>query len=418
MIYNKQAFGTYTLHTIKTDKFRQCHIEIVFRNNVKKENITKRNVLFDYLCEVSKDYSTKKDLEIKLEDLYNASVYAVTSRIGASLITNLCIDFINPEYTEKGMLDESIKLIFDLLFNPLYKNNEFNEKVLELIKNRLKDEINLIKENSKKHSLNEAKRYMPETPSAYNSLGYLEDLEDITPENIYKYYEEIIKNDYVDIIVVGNLDMDEVSKLIHNYAKFNIIKTHQVDLYVNNPKMKEQIVSKPYNYVQTSIVMVLNLMNLTPYEKKYVSHIYNIILGGGSLESKLYKKLRTENSLCYNVNSYYQKYDGLIYITTGVDVNAKDKAIKLVKDAIKDMVKDISDAELEQAKMFIQTSLNMIMDSIGKIADNKYFESISDLDDFETRIKTFKGVTKEDLYEFSKKVSVGLIFSLDGGTNE
>lgn len=418
MVYNKQEYGKYTLHTIKTDKFRQCHLEIIFRDNIKKENITKRNVLFDYLCECSNDYPKKRNIEIKLEDLYNASLYATTSRVGGSIITNFCMDFINPSYTEKSMLEETIKLVFNVLLNPLCVNNEFNEKILDLVKNRVKDQINLVKENAKKYSLSEAKKYFPDTPSAYNSLGYLEDIDDITPENIFKYYEEVLKNDYIDIFIIGNLDMQVVSDLIYKYALFNIIKTHDVKLYVDNPRMKETVISKPYSNVQTSIVTVLNLNNLAEYERKYVAHIYNLILGGGSLESKLYKKLRTENSLCYNVNSYYQKYDGLMFITTSVDVNAKMKAINLIKDALKEMIKNISDDELEQAKLFIQTSINMSFDSIGKIVDNKYFESISDLDDYETRIKTFRNVTLEDVYEFAKKVSVGLTFTLDGGIHE
>ncbi len=418
MVYNKQMMGGYNLHTLKTDKFKQVHVEIIFRNNIKKEEITKRNILFDYLMEVSKNYPTRRELEIKLEDLYNASIYNTTNRVGASIITNFCMDFINPSYTERSILEESIKLIFDLIFNPLVKNAEFDEKTLNLIKTRLKDEINSIKENAKKHSLSEARNALKVIPSSLSSIGYLEDIEEISPSNLYEYYEKLLKNDYIDIYVVGNLDMDEVSKYVHKYANFNVIKTHPISLYVDNPKFKETLISKPYNYIQTSIVAVLSLNNLTSYEKKYSAVIYNIILGGFSLESKLYKRLRNDNSLCYNVNSYYQKYDGLIYITTGVDVNSKNKAISLIKDSLRDMLHSVTDKELAQAKSYIQTSIIMSNDSLNKMVDNKFFEDISDLDDYETRLKTFRNITLDDIHEVAKKVSLGLIYTLDGGKNE
>ena len=45
MVYKREKHGAYTLHTIKTDKFKLCHMELIFRNNVIKEDITKRNVL-------------------------------------------------------------------------------------------------------------------------------------------------------------------------------------------------------------------------------------------------------------------------------------------------------------------------------------------------------------------------------------
>ncbi len=418
MVYNKQVMGGYNLHTLKTDKFKQVHVEIIFRNNIKKEEITKRNILFDYLMEASKNYPTRRYLEIKLEDLYNASIYTTTNRVGASIITNFCMDFINPSYTERSILEDSIKLIFDLIFNPLVKNDEVDEKTLNLIKTRLKDEINSIRENAKKYSLSEARSALNVIPSSLSSIGYLEDIEEISPSNLYEYYEDVLRNDYIDIYVVGNLDMDEVSKYVCKYANFNVIKNHSISLYVDNPKFKEMLISKPYNYIQTSIVAVLSLNNLTSYEKKYSAVIYNIILGGFSLESKLYKRLRNDNSLCYNVNSYYQKYDGLIYITTGVDVNAKNKAISLIKDSLRDMVHSVTDKELAQAKSYIQTSIIMGNDSLNKMVDNKFFEDISDLDDYETRLKTFRGVTLDDIHEVAKKISLGLIYTLDGGKNE
>ena len=54
MVFKDYKMKGYTLHTIKTDKFKMCHVEVIFRNNVVKEEITKRNLLFDMLCECSK----------------------------------------------------------------------------------------------------------------------------------------------------------------------------------------------------------------------------------------------------------------------------------------------------------------------------------------------------------------------------
>ena len=68
MLINNKNYGSYNLHTIKTDKFKTCHVEIVFRNNVNVEELTIRNVLFDTLLEGSKNYETNRLLNLKLED--------------------------------------------------------------------------------------------------------------------------------------------------------------------------------------------------------------------------------------------------------------------------------------------------------------------------------------------------------------
>lgn len=418
MEYKKLSLGGYNLHLIKTDKFKSCHVEVIFRNNVDICELSKRKFLTKILCESNASYPTRRKLILRFEDLYNASCCGFTSKVGNSIISNFCADFLSPEYTEDNMPEETIKLLFDLIFKPLVKNREFDSKTFELIKNQMIDSINRIKENPRRMAINNAFKYLGDTPSAYNSLGTLKDIEEITPENLYETYEKMLQNDYVDIFVLGNLDMDKISDYIIKNANFKIIKNHDVTMYVDNPKMKEKYVKDKIVAAQTNIVMILNLSNLSIYEKNYVANIYNMILGGGSLHTKLYERLRNENSLCYSVNSYYQKYDGLIIVTTAVDTNAEEKAIKLVKQSLKDMINNITDKELNEAKEAVITSLNYIKDDIDRLIDNYYYESIGQIDDVETRLKTFKNVTIDDIYSFAKKVSVGIVYTLDGGNNE
>lgn len=418
MIYKKQNFGGYNLHTIKTDKFKLCHIEIIFRNKVVKEDITKRKVLFDVLCETSKNYPHHRDLILKLEDLYNANVYTVTSKVGASIITNFCMDIINPIYSDFSMLDESFKFLFELLLNPNVTNNEFDDKTVNLVKSKIEQDIKTVKENPKKYALLKALETIKNSPTSYATIGYLEDLNNITSENLYNYYLDLLQSDCIDIYVAGNLDMDKVSETISKYAKFKIIKTKQIPMYVNNYRLKEKVYSEKLVNCQSTIAILVNVNSLDSYDTKYLANIYNVILGGGSLESKLYKKLRNENSLCYNVGSIYHKYDNMFFILTSVDVNASDKAIKLIKETIKEMTYSITDKELEESKKMIESSITMSLDSIGKIVDVKFYQDVSDLDDTETRIETFRKITKEEIYKFAKKVSVGTIFKLEGKENE
>ena len=35
MIYKVYKNNTYNIYTVKTDKFKTCHMEIVFRNNIE-----------------------------------------------------------------------------------------------------------------------------------------------------------------------------------------------------------------------------------------------------------------------------------------------------------------------------------------------------------------------------------------------
>ena len=105
-------------------------------------------------------------------------------------------------------------------------------------------------------------------------------------------------------------------------------------------------------------------------------------------------------------------------VKTAVDINCVDKAIKLIKECLKDMAKDVSEDELSQAKELINTSLNMNKDDLFRIVDNYYFQDISDLDELDVRLKTFKEVKIDDIYKCAKKVDVATTFVLEGEENE
>ena len=99
----------YNTYSIKTDRFKSCHMEIVFRNKCTKENVTYLALLFDVLMENCCEFPTKKLLARKLQDLYNLNIYAVNSRVGDTLLSNIVADFLDPVYMDENSLEEIIK---------------------------------------------------------------------------------------------------------------------------------------------------------------------------------------------------------------------------------------------------------------------------------------------------------------------
>lgn len=418
MQINKENYKGYNLYTIKTEKFKTCHIEIIFRNNVNVYELTIRNVLFDILIESTKKYKTNRLLKLRLEELYNACIYTTTTKTGEAIITNLCIDFLNPEYSEESIVEDSLKLLFEIIFNPLVYNNEFDSLTLEYIKKRQESDLKSIIENPTKKAIINALKTLKSTPTSYDTNGNIEDLYKINTSNLYEYYNKVLENDYIDIFIIGNLDMDKTSNIIKKYNKFNTIKNHKFNIYTKEIKRKLIKTTSESSYNQSKLVLFLNLNNLTTREKNYVSNLYNIILGGGSLQTKLSKKLRIDNSLCYNVSSSYLKYDNLIMIYTGITINEEEKAIKLIKECIKEMKSNITDEELNEAKELITTSLKMIPDNPGRIIDNQFYNELGLIDDLQTRIETFKEITKEEIYNLTNKITLCNIYIQRGNINE
>ena len=82
------------------------------------------------------------------------------------------------------------------------------------------------------------------------------------------------------------------------------------------------------------------------------------------------------------------------------------------------MINNITDEEMVNSKNHIISILIYSKDDLSRIIDNYFYTSLNELDDIDTRIKIYKIIWKEELHKLSKKVSISLIYALEGGSNE
>ena len=418
MEYKKYKLDNLNVYTIKTNKFKNCHIEVIYRKEVEKNELTADVMLCDILMRSSKKYPSKTDLSIRFEDLYNTSIYGIISKVGASLFTNYCLDFLHPKYTEKTIPEESIELLFEMIHNPHIKNKAFDKENFNIVKNNLRADIMAAKENVVGYAIRRMLISLDESsPSSFSVNGYLEDLDLITPEDLYNYYQKSMKNSICDIFVIGDMEMNKIVKIIKKYFKNPPNPKKPIKLFANNKATsKPKIVMEQDDFKQSNLVIGFNIDRLSKREKNIVFPLYNVILGAGSLENKLAKNLRTDNSLCYQTNSAYQKYDRLLIVYAGIDDSNYDIAVKLVKKALKEMEKGIISAkELESAKLLISSSLEMAFDNASTLVNNYVFEVIDKLPLIEKRIKDVKSVTKDEIMKVAKKVKLNTIYLLSPG---
>ena len=418
MKYKTYNCNSFNIYTIKTDRFKTSHLEVIFKNVLKKEEIGTYSFLADILSEGCKKYPRKKDLITRFEELYKIVIYASTMRVGNVIDLHVSLDFINPEYIEdEGYIEDVIKTLFEVINNPNVCNDEFDLKTFNIVKERLRREINSLKENPVKQSIKEAIKTMDSnSPTSYEILGTIEELENITPAKLYDVYKSLRKNFKVDVFLIGNLDMDNVASLIKKYFKNRYIVSDNFEVMVDNKETKKvKVKAMKSDNIQTNLVMLFNLKNLSELEKNITLNCFNYLYGSGGLTSKLYKSIREENSLCYAINSMYLKYDKLLMVQISLDNCNVKKAISLVKKELKSMQNgNFSEEEVRDAINNMVISLDMSLDNNIAILNNYVFNIYDKLPSIEERKEYFKKLTKEDIVNVSKKVKLNTIFTLEG----
>ena len=421
MVYKTYKCNSYNIHTIKTDRFKTVHMEIIFRKNIVKEELVNYAFLVDMLMESSKNYPKRKDVITKLEELYKLVVYGTTIKTGNVLSSNFMADFIDPKFIdEEDYLENVIKFIFEMLMNPNATNEEFDLKEFNFVKERLKREIKSIDENPFKSSMRKAIEAMDKSSvTAFPLMGSVEELEGITPGSLYKYYKKLFKDNTCDIFIIGDVDCDNIVSLIQKYFKHRYINSNKLVLRVDN-KFKKKVTTKEdvSENLQANLVMIYNIGELPEVERHVTMQVFNYIFGSGGLTSKLYKRIREENSLCYNISTLYLKYDELIAIHISLDTANVKRAVSMVKKCLKEMqTGDFLDSDLEDAKKSISLALNLTSDNNSSLLNNYVFHEFDNLPLIDERKKSLAKLTKEDVVNVSKKLKLNTIYVLKGKEN-
>jgi len=414
MNYTCYDMNAYNLHVINTDKFKTITVGVAFRRKIKKEEITIRNLLKELLLNSSYNYPTEKSLIIETENLYDLKLLASNYRIGNYSIMTVKSRFLNEKYTEEGMNEESIRFLLDLIFNPRLDNG-----VLKC-KKKLEKSILSLSDNKIKLSLFKLLEKTGDMPYAYNSYGYISDLEKINEDDIKAYYDSVIRDDIVDVYVVGDVDGDDIKKIFKEYFKVNTFHKRSCELIApeldKNRKIFEYVEKDKVN--QSQLAMLCSVNGLTDYERKYVFPLYGEMLGGSS-NSILFDSVREKNSYAYYVNAIVKSYDNLMMIYSGIE-NGNDKVVrKLIEKSLKNITKgSFDDDKFNGAKNTIISAIKASLDNPMGIINNYYAMELVNSDDVDMRIEKMKKVSREDIISLSKKIAVHTVFVLEASDEE
>lgn len=405
---------------VNTDRFKTINVEVIFRNKIKKEEITITNFLASILAYTTKNYSVKNALALKLQDLYSARLFPSCYRIGKYYNVDFNLSILDEKYSEEGMFEESLELLRNIIFDPNVDHDEFDHTSFHVIQNEEKAQIERIKEDARKYSIIRMLQTLGKNLEfSYSEYGYMEDLDKITPANLYEFYKNFIHNSSIDIFVIGNIDFNKTEKLIREKFKFRVFKKNKDSIILDNivPRKKPQIVFEEDNTSQAKLSIGCIIDHMTKFEREYVLNIYNLILGA-TADSKFFKNIREKYSICYYVSSIGNKLDNLFIITSGINKKNFDMMMTLIKKEMQDMENGFfSEEDVENAKKYYLSILEEAIDKPGQIISSYYAMSLWGVDPLEKRKEEILKVTKDDIIKLSKKINIDTVFLLGGDKN-
>lgn len=431
MRYNKQDIKNgIKMHFIDTDKFKTNLIAIFLSTPLTREYVTYDSVLSAVLRRGTKNIPTQEEISKILDEMYGAEFDCGLEKIGQNHVLKFYLESINDEFlpqNEENMLKTSLEILTEIVLNPLIEEENgtkrFKSEYVAQEKENVRQIIEAKKDNKAKYALLRCTEEMHKNdPAGIYKFGYVEDLENINPNNLYEYYEKLIKECKIDIYISGNLKNVQANQIVLENENIKDLQERNANYNINKQEQKqtaekENIVEESMDVTQGKLVIGYDIKVDEEMQKnenlRYIGMLYNSILGG-SANSKLFQNVREKASLAYTTNSNYSYLNNNIFVSAGIEIDNYQKALEIIKEQVTDMSNgNFTDEDINNAKEIIKSSIISIDDEqdteiiyfFGQELSNK---NVS-LDEY---IKKIDSVTKEQIVEFANLAKINTVYFL------
>ena len=107
-------------------------------------------------------------------------------------------------------MSKGINTLFELVFNPITENNAFKAEYIDSEKQKLKIILEGRKDNKAKYAYLRCQEEMYKgKPFGLYKYGYIEDIDEINPSNLYEYYKKLLSECKIDIFISGNIEKEK-----------------------------------------------------------------------------------------------------------------------------------------------------------------------------------------------------------------
>ena len=399
-------------------RFKQGAFSIQLVRPMCREEAAKNALLSAVLLRGCREYPDMRSVIRRLDDLYGASAGTMVRRVGDYQTTGFCCGFIDDRFAldadrvTEPMLDFAASLLLD----PALEDGVFRADYVESEKKNLIATIEAELNDKRVYANSRMMRIMCREDSfGIPRLGEKEDVQAITPRNLYDHYRKILRESPMELFYVGAAQPRQVAD------RLKVLLGNMERDYVNLPAQTPfrdgggADTVEEMDVAQGKLAMSF-VTPITIREEGFVAmQLFNVIFGSG-MTSKLFMNIREKQSLCYSIGSGYHGSKGILTVSAGIDCD-KDR---LVRAAVLEQLDacrrgEITDAELRSAREALCSSLRATHDSPGAIEGFYATAALSGMDlTPKTYMEAVENTTREQIVAAANTLKLHTVYFLRG----
>ncbi len=415
---SKQLFDGVDLHVINAPKFKTNLMSIFFNIPLRRKTITKAALLPAVLKRGCSSHPTLRDLSRKLDDMYDSSLNAGVRMKGDGEVLYFTVEYISDKYINENLSEQVICLLRDLIFSPLTENNGFLTSYTDSEKTNLKNAILGLVNDKKEYSEFKCREAMFDGEGyGMFEAGYVEDLDDITPQNLYDFYIDVLENSKIDIFLSGDITSDAIDTVKETLSTlFKPRTSAYVDTQIANSLIDNvKMITEDADVVQSKLCMGLRC-GVDPTSDEYNSLMLANCIFGGSPFSKLFNNVREKLSLAYYAVAKTSKFKSVMMISSGIQTENFQAAYDEIMLQLKKMQNgEIEDFEILAAKKYLKNAFDSMNDSLRGMEDYYLSQVIMGINQsIDDLIQAVHSVDKSQISNVMKKVTLDTVYFLKG----
>ncbi|KEH97579.1 peptidase M16 [Clostridium botulinum C/D str. BKT12695] len=321
---------------------------------------------------------------------------------------NAYTDYTSTVYSITALREEFIKSLE--LISDMVKNSNFPEEEIEKERGVILAEIRTSRDDIEDYSYRKTMEYaFKESPIRINTIGTDESVKSFNRETLVNFYNSYYVPNNVYITVVSSMEHDEVLKLVQKYFSNWDSKEVLRENIICEKNIPLKKVSYKKDIEQSTIIYLYTFHNLSKKEELAL-RILNYKLGE-SANSLLFRKLREEKGLAYDVYSELDatKNVKILNIYTAVNEEDVDESINVIDKTINDIINKkiiLDDTSITLMKKVLKTAVVQTLEDATELG-NYILHQVMDNEDiyeFVDDMKSMKTIKGEDIYNAARKV--------------
>ncbi|MDR2399187.1 MAG: insulinase family protein [Endomicrobium sp.] len=329
---------------------------------------------------------------------FSKNVENFGGEINAATSKEFTMYYIN---MQKDFVEESLKMLADIIQNPLFPEDEINKErkvVIEEIQRHMDNPDSVLYEKF-------YKSIYKKSPLKNSIIGKAEVIANVTHKEIYEYYKLHYVPEKIIIVVSGSFDNDKTEKIIENtFGKFKSQPIPEEPILKEGTHAGEHIIE--YGKIEVGYMLSGFLASDIDAQDVYVADLASDILGGGK-SARLYKSLYEKKHLVYAIDSTFsvEKGAGNMYITSVFEPKNLESIKEEIERQIEKIVNNgISEEELNRSKLLLKTDWQFSNETPYDIADKVGHWSLMGNSNFVPNyLDKLKFLTCQDVIKFFKR---------------